>query len=67
MPITAAAGDGTDGAINDFHIDDGWAARCPRATHRVTGAGPMLDVILIAVTVGFFSIAILYTRACDRL
>jgi hypothetical protein len=27
----------------------------------------VLDLIFIAVTVGFFALAVIYTRACDRL
>jgi hypothetical protein len=27
----------------------------------------MLDVVFVAVTVGFFALSILYARGCDRL
>ena len=29
--------------------------------------GCMLDLVFVLVTVGFFAVAIAYTRACDRL
>ena len=35
------------------------------STHR-TGGATMLDLILVAVTVGFFVVAVLYVHACDR-
>jgi hypothetical protein len=31
------------------------------------GAFPMLDVILLAVALGFFALSVGYTIACDRL
>jgi len=34
---------------------------------HVAPARPMTDLILVAVTIGFFALSIAYTRGCDRL
>jgi hypothetical protein len=34
---------------------------------RVWEASPMLDVLFIVVTIGFFAITLAYTAACERL
>jgi len=34
---------------------------------RIARSTPMLDVVLIAVALGFFALSIGYTIACDRL
>ena len=36
----------------------------PRMTHRST---PMLDVLMLALALGLFALAIGYTYACERL
>jgi hypothetical protein len=38
-----------------------------RHGHTYCSGGRMLDLIFIAVTVGFFALSIAYTRGCDRL
>jgi len=35
--------------------------------HTYCSRGRMLDLIFVAVTVGFFALSIVYTRGCDRL
>jgi len=43
--------------------DDGYAG----ITRRNQGAHSMMDVLMIALAIGFFALAIGYTYACERL
>jgi hypothetical protein len=46
------------------------AERAPGARSTAIGqkeSDPMLDLVLVVVTVAFFSVSILYARACERL
>jgi hypothetical protein len=37
------------------------------AKHRSAGAGKMLDVVMLAIGLGFFVLSVCYAYACDRL
>lgn len=39
----------------------------PRLHSVAVRSAPMLDLIFILVTVGFFVLAVAYTRGCERL
>jgi hypothetical protein len=39
----------------------------PIRTHRRREGHPMLDVVMLAIALGFFALSIGYTIACDRL
>jgi hypothetical protein len=47
--------------------DKGLAGRRCFAGTAVALGPRMLDLIFVAVTVGFFALSIAYTRGCDRL
>jgi hypothetical protein len=47
-------------------VDCAWR-RVPGASRRIARSNPMLDVILLAVGLGFFALSVAYAFACYRL
>jgi hypothetical protein len=45
----------------------GCAGEAPAGLPLILWRMKMLDLILVVVAVGFFAVAIAYTRACDRM
>jgi hypothetical protein len=40
---------------------------CASRARRPQGGADMLDIIMIAIALGFFALSVGYTIACDRL
>jgi hypothetical protein len=60
------------GQIAKCKAPGGRGARPPGSAPRPDGIGDavsrvMLDLVFVAVTIGFFVLGVAYTRACDRL
>jgi hypothetical protein len=43
------------------------ASRCARDIRALQGNTPMLDVVMLAIGLGFFALSVGYAVACDRL
>ena len=61
-------GDATYGVLSDVMLlIQASSARVESASRTEGKAGPVLDVIFIAVTLAFFALSVGYVALCDRL